>query len=88
MMYGYRGFGFAGGWIFMLLWIVILVAVIYLVVSLVNRAGHRPYGAKWDRDHQGPKAPSTNAEEILKERYARGEIDTETFLAMKKHLKD
>jgi putative membrane protein len=88
MMYHYPGFGFAGGWMFMLLWIVIFVAVVYLVVSLVNRAGHRSHSFRQGPDHRDLMSQSPDAEQILKERYARGEIDTETFLSMKKHLKD
>ncbi|QSO52846.1 SHOCT domain-containing protein [Alicyclobacillus curvatus] len=73
MMYGFGGFG---GWIPMLLWLVILVSVVYLVIYIVDRAGHRSSSSK------------SSAEDTLRERYARGEIDTETFLEMKKHLKD
>ena len=73
MMYGFGGFG---GWIPMLLWLVILVSVVYLVIYIVDRAWHRSSSSK------------SSAEDTLRERYARGEIDTETFLEMKKHLKD
>lgn len=73
MMYGFGGFG---GWIPMLLWLVILVSVVYLVIYVIDRAGHRSPSSK------------SSAQETLQERYARGEIDTETFLEMKKHLDD
>ena len=73
MMYGFGGFG---GWVPMLLWLVILVSVVYLVIYMLDRAGHRSPSSK------------SGAQQMLRERYARGEIDTETFLAMKRHLKE
>lgn len=47
------------------------IAVIVLVIVLVTRNG---------RSHPGhERRASSNAEEILKERLARGEIDEETY---------
>ena len=52
-----------------LFWIVVLVALVVLIVRVLPTlgAGVRPAGG---------------AEEILKERYARGEIDRETYERM------
>jgi putative membrane protein len=57
-----------------LFWLVILGLVIWLIFRLVERG--RPPG----------DAGRGRAEEILKERYARGEIDRETFQDMLKDL--
>lgn len=76
MMYGYSGLGMGGwGWLMMLLWLVILVAVIYFAFRLLQRI----IGTN--------QSSNPDAEEILRKRYARGEIDTETFENMRQHLK-
>lgn len=76
MMYGYPGFGMGGwGWLMMLLWLVILVAVIYFAFRLLQRITGKN------------QSSNSDAEEILRKRYARGEIDTETFENMRQHLK-
>ena len=49
-----------------LFWIVVLVALVALIVRVLPRLGA---GAP----------PVGRAEEVLKERYARGEIDHETY---------
>lgn len=77
MMYGYGmtgGFGF--GWIFMILWWAVLIGgvialVRWLGTSSSRGSAYRPEGAALD---------------ILKERYARGEIDREQFQKMKSDL--
>lgn len=71
-------FGFVGGWLMMFLmflfWTLILGGGILLLVWLVNqiRFGGRPSGEA--------------ALEILKERYARGEISREEFEDKKRDL--
>lgn len=71
--YGYPDFGYAvGGIINVVFWIVLIV----LVVRLVR--GSRPWRrGMWQDDH---------ALDILKERYAKGEISKEEFEAKKKDL--
>ena len=77
MMYGFGGYGgLFGGWIPMFLWLIVIVCVVYLVIYFIDRRGHRSHSSK------------TSAEDLLRERYVRGEIDTETFLEMKKHLQE
>ena len=52
-----------------LFWVVVLAALVVLIVRVLPRLGA---GAP----------PAGRAEEILKERYARGEIDRETYERM------
>ena len=67
------GFGFMGGfmWIF---WIAAIVGVIFLVRWVVQQS--RPVEGKLEE----------SSLELLKKRYARGEIDKEEFEQKKKDL--
>jgi putative membrane protein len=72
------GYGFGFGGIFMILWWVLLIV---LVVGL----------AKWMLSSfggSGHGASSSKALEILKERYARGEIDEQEFQQRKRDLSE
>lgn len=68
--FGNYGFGMGFGWIFMILFWVI---VIFLVVALVKKAS------------SGEKE---TAKEILKKRYARGEISKEEFERLKEDIRE
>ena len=70
MMYGY-------GWIYMLLGMLLIAGIVLLIVWLV-------------RQSSAGSAGSSNREEtamdILKKRYAKGEIDKEEFEQMKRDI--
>lgn len=78
MMSGWGGWGgFGVGWLFMLLWWGLILAV---VVGLIRWlfTGH---GAS-----SGPSHAPQRHLDILKERYARGEIDRDTYNRMRQEL--
>lgn len=64
-----NNFGYGGGWLFMLLWWLFVIAIIVVI-------------AKWIFGQRG--ITTNNAKEILKERYAKGEITKKEFEEMKK----
>ena len=73
-MFGDYGMGMGGGgMIFMgLFWIMIIIVVIYLIKLLTNKG----------KD----SAQMESAEDILKKRYAKGEISQEEYEKIKKDL--
>ena len=76
--YGVQGFGFnpLGAILSLVLWALVIAGVVLLVVWLVRSGGRTLSGA-----------PSGDAAlEILRARYARGEIDKEQFDAIKRDL--
>lgn len=78
MMYMY---GFGDNWLWHGLFgpifmIVFWAVIIYLIVRLIQNGG------KWDK-----KDSENKALDILKERYARGEIDKKEFEERKKDIK-
>ena len=71
-MYEWHGFGGGGMWIF---WILIIIALIGFVTFATRR-------------ESGPSMKQKTAQEILEERYARGEIERDEFEQKKKDLSD
>lgn len=72
MMGGWNGFGLLG-WIPMLLFWIILILGVVALLRYLGRSGQ----------HESGKTPI----EILKERYAKGEIDKKEFEQMEKDIK-
>ena len=61
------GMGFGFGWLFMILfWGLVIMGIIYLVKMMTGGAA-------------GPSAPKETAEDILRKRFARGELTKEEF---------
>jgi len=70
-MMGWEGAWYGGGPIMMLIWLAVLVAIVVLLA--------RAFSGPWrgTAAHQAP--PGKTALDILKERFARGEIDKAEF---------
>jgi putative membrane protein len=80
-MGGWGGMGYGGfGGIFMIVfWILIIVGLVFLIRWLIQSTS---------RGKTSAGGSSTRALDILKERYARGEIDKNQFESMKRDLTD
>lgn len=76
-MYGYDHniFGFGGFWM-IIFWILIIAALVFLIKLLVGKGS----------SGNGNKIEGPSAMEILKRRYASGEISKEEFEQKKKDL--
>ena len=80
MMYWYgNGMGWAWGWGLMTFafWVLVVVAVV-LAVRHFSRSGGRPPSGP-PSSGPPPGASAHSAEQVLAERYARGEIDDEEY---------
>ncbi len=85
MMYWGPGFGWAGmifGGLMMLLFWGAIIVLAFLVIRAITRSGG--YQSR-DTNRAGYR-PEDNALSILKERYARGEIDKEQYERMRADL--
>lgn len=80
MMGGYGFMGWFGGIFTLVVWILIIVGLVLLIRWLVQTTRSEP-GAT-----AGTGAAASRALEILRERYARGEIDKAEFEEKKKDL--
>lgn len=82
-MYGYDGAGWGvGGWILMVILMVLFWGVVVTVFIAVFRRAPSSEGTS------RPAAPSHgSAEQILNERFARGEIDEEEYRARRAALR-
>lgn len=70
------GWGMGAGWIFMVLFWVITIAVSVLLIRWLISFGEK----------KGPGAQAESALDILKKRYARGEITRDEYERMKKDI--
>lgn len=77
MMYGFNGFGFGGFGIGMLLFWGLIIAVIVMAVRGIGGS----FGAS------GARRAEHSALDILRERYARGEIDKSEFERRREDLR-
>ena len=77
-MMGDWGMGWFGGIFMIVFWILILVGLVFVIRWLVQTTGKGGHGGQ----------SGSRASDILKERYARGEIDKAQFEAMKRDLSD
>ena len=79
MMWGYYAPGTGWmGWsmaLSTLFWLALLGVIIWGIVRLTSRRGRSTV-----------QAPPLSAEEILRQRYARGEIDAQTYETMRERL--
>ena len=75
-MMGGWGMGWFGMIFMMIFWILLIVGMIFLIKWLIQSTRHDKAGV----------SDSGRAFEILKERYARGEIDKDEFESKKKDL--
>ena len=75
-MMGGWGMGWFGGIFMMIFWVLVLVGLIFLIKWLIQTTSRTRSDA----------GSGNRALEILKERYARGEIDTAEFQKMKSEL--
>ena len=73
MNYDHGGWWMGGMWFFPLLfWILVIAGVVFIV--------------KWMRERGQETEPQESALDVLNKRYARGEIDRDTFETMKKDI--
>ncbi len=80
---GMFGFGFGFGWIFTILFWALIIWAIYALIENLTGHSHNQH----HHDQQNTKMSQENsALNILKERYAKGEISKEQFDQMKKDL--
>lgn len=76
------GFGFGFGWIFMLIFWGLIIWAIFALIRGATGNGFGYRGRHWDEHGRR----GNDALDILKERYAKGEISKEEFEKMKKDL--
>ena len=82
MMYGWDGTGWGiGAWVAMALLMLIFWGGLVAVVVVLLRRPHTGEGPA------APRPPHQDAERILNERFARGEIDEQEFTARRTALR-
>lgn len=86
MMYGYYGSGM-GWWMVLsgLFWLVLVAIAVWALVRFVAQAQRTNATGRYDASNV-TTSPPPSAEEILRQRFARGEIDAEAFQRMRAQL--
>lgn len=79
---GMMNWGYGSNWLGTLTWLAILIAVVVAMIALVRWMTLS--GSSSSKPHHA----SDSAIEILRRRYARGEITKEQFTAMKHDLEE
>jgi putative membrane protein len=79
---GFLGLGLFGGIIMIIFWVIIIWAILSLIRMLVG-GGTRD---RWHEHHWKMNGREDEAMRILRERYAKGEIDKEEFERRKADL--
>lgn len=74
--YGFGWWGIVMGIVMLLFWVLIIGGVVWLVVSLLRQGGPGALGPR----------PRGGALDILRERYARGEITREQYEQMRRDI--
>lgn len=84
----WSGGWWGGGWLMIiawLAWLLLIGAGVWLIISLIRRNGRPPTNLIAPTSSSPTKE---TAQDILRRRYARGEITREEFLAMRRTLAD
>jgi len=81
-MMGYRGYGYGYGFN----WLGVIVQILVFLIFLGLIAFGIYYLVGWGRPTPTGPAPSSRPLEILKERYAKGEMTKEEYERMKQEL--
>ena len=79
---GMMNWGYFSSWFGILIWLVVLIALVVTIIALFR------WITIYGRSSSKPYHPSDSAMEILRSRYAKGEISKEQFTAMKHDLEE
>ena len=83
-MWWFGGPGWGGMWIFGILWFVFVIGMLWLVVGGIARGFGR---GRWDA-HDRERGGRDQSLAILRERFARGEIDEVEYLERRHVLEE
>ena len=77
---GNGGMGFLGGLLMFIFWVLVIIFIVWLIRHTIMRSSGSTMDRKWMSIYGG------RAIDVLKERYAKGEIDKKEFEEKKKDL--